>query len=60
MAMQPPDDNDDFEMKMAALRTAINAGLASGVAEGDVFARVREKLGLKRWPNHGAPAHDTE
>jgi antitoxin ParD1/3/4 len=34
------------ESKMSALREAIEDGFASGVAEGDVFARVREKAGL--------------
>jgi hypothetical protein len=34
------------EAKLAALRTAIDEGDASGVAEGDVFARVRETLAL--------------
>lgn len=35
-----------FEAKLAALRTAIDEGDASGVAEGDVFARVRKTLKL--------------
>jgi antitoxin ParD1/3/4 len=35
-----------FEAKLTALRTAIDDGDASGVAEGDVFAQVREKLNL--------------
>jgi hypothetical protein len=60
MAMQSADDNDDFEMRMAALRAAIDDGLTSGVADGDVFARLREKFGLKRWPEPGTPDHDTE
>ena len=37
------------EPKLAELRTAIDEGFASGVAEGtieDVFARVRERAGL--------------
>jgi antitoxin ParD1/3/4 len=34
------------EAKMKALREAIDEGFASGVAEGDVFARVRERAGL--------------
>jgi len=34
------------EQRVAALRAAIDAGDASGVAEGDVFKRVREKLNL--------------
>lgn len=47
---QSPDDQ-----KLEALRRAIDEGFASGIAEGDVFARVREKLGLppraKRGPD---------
>jgi antitoxin ParD1/3/4 len=35
-----------YEAKLAALRTAIDEGDASGVAEGDVFARVRKTLKL--------------
>jgi putative addiction module CopG family antidote len=34
------------EAKTVALREAIEAGFASGVAEGDVFARVRKRAGL--------------
>ena len=33
-------------IKFAALEQAIEDGFASGVAEGDVFARVRERAGL--------------
>ncbi len=33
-----------FDQKVEAFRAAIAEGDASGVAEGDVFARVREKL----------------
>jgi antitoxin ParD1/3/4 len=35
-----------FEAKLEALRAAIDEGDASGIAEGDVFAQVREKLNL--------------
>ena len=35
-----------YEAKLAALRAALEEGIASGIAEGDVFARVREKLGI--------------
>jgi antitoxin ParD1/3/4 len=35
-----------FEAKLAALQSAIDEGDASGVAEGDVFAQVRETLHL--------------
>ena len=36
-----------FETKLAALRTAIDEGDASGIAKGDVFTQVRKKLRLK-------------
>jgi antitoxin ParD1/3/4 len=36
----------EYEAKLSALRAAIDAGFASGVAEGDVVARVREALSL--------------
>jgi hypothetical protein len=39
-------DADD-EKKLIALRQAIDEGIASGIAEGDVFARLRERFGLK-------------
>jgi antitoxin ParD1/3/4 len=39
-------DEQEFEAKLAALRVAIDEGDASGVADGDVFARVRETLGV--------------
>jgi antitoxin ParD1/3/4 len=35
-----------YEAKLEALRAAIDEGDASGVAEGDVFAQVREALHL--------------
>jgi antitoxin ParD1/3/4 len=38
------------EAKLAALRTAIDEGDASGIAEGNVFERVREKLDLPSTP----------
>jgi len=37
-----------FEAKLAALRTAIDSGDASGAAEGDSFERVRQKLQLSK------------
>jgi antitoxin ParD1/3/4 len=37
-----------YELKLAALRAAIDQGDASGVAEGDSFARVRQALKLSR------------
>ena len=33
-----------YEARLTALRTAIDEGDASGIAEGDVFARVRKTL----------------
>jgi antitoxin ParD1/3/4 len=36
----------EFEAKLAALRVAIDEGDASGVAKGDPFSRVRERLKL--------------
>ncbi len=37
----------EYEAKLAALRGAIDEGDASGIAEGDVFARVRKTLKLR-------------
>jgi antitoxin ParD1/3/4 len=39
-----------YEAKLAALRAAIDEGDASGVAEGDVFTRVRGALNLATTP----------
>jgi antitoxin ParD1/3/4 len=39
-----------YEAKLAILRAAIDAGDVSGVAEGNVFERVREKLNLPLTP----------
>jgi antitoxin ParD1/3/4 len=39
-------EEQEYEAKLSALRTAIDEGDASGVAEGDVFARVRKTLKL--------------
>ncbi len=41
-------DEQQYDTKLAALRAAIDEGDASGVSEGDVFARVREALNLPR------------
>ena len=38
------------EAKLAALRTAIDEGDTSGIAEGNVFDRVLEKLNLPLTP----------
>jgi antitoxin ParD1/3/4 len=37
-------EEQQYEIKLAALQTAIDAGDASGAAEGDAFARVRQTL----------------
>lgn len=37
-------EEQQFEAKLAALRTAIDAGDASGVAKGNSFQRVRQAL----------------
>jgi antitoxin ParD1/3/4 len=41
-------DEEQYEAKLAALRAAIDVGDASGIAEGDAFAYVREKLKLPK------------
>jgi antitoxin ParD1/3/4 len=38
------------DARVSALRAAIDEGDASGIANGDVFARVRRKLKLPRSP----------
>jgi hypothetical protein len=40
------DQQSRDDQKLEALRRAIDEGFASGIAKGDVFARVRAKLGL--------------
>jgi len=39
-------DEAIYQAKLTALRAAIAEGDASGIAEGDVFARVRKSLNL--------------
>ena len=39
-------EDERYAAKLVALRAAIDAGDASGIAEDDVFARVREALRL--------------
>ena len=39
-------EEQQYEAKLAALRTAIDEGDASGIAEGNVFDRVRKTLNL--------------
>jgi antitoxin ParD1/3/4 len=43
-------EEQQYEVKLAALRAAIDDGDASGLAEGNVFARVRETLNLPTTP----------
>ena len=46
-----------YEAKLVALRSAIDGGDASGVARGNVFARVRKTLKLRAGPRYTA-AHN--
>jgi antitoxin ParD1/3/4 len=39
-------EEEQYELKLAGLRAAIDEGDASGIAEGDPFARVRDALNL--------------
>lgn len=41
-------EEQEYEARLAALRAAIDEGDASGVADGDSFSRVRQKLKLKK------------
>jgi antitoxin ParD1/3/4 len=41
-------DERQYEVKLAKLRVMIDEGFASGIAEGDVFERLREKHKLPR------------
>lgn len=41
-------EEQQYEAKLAALRAAVDEGDASGVAKGNVFTRVRERLNLPR------------
>jgi len=43
-------DEQQHEAKLAALRTAIDEGGDGGIADGDVFARVRGALNLPARP----------
>ena len=43
-------EEQQYEAKLTVLRAAIDEGDASGVAKGDVFARVRKKLNLASTP----------
>ena len=39
-------EEQQYEVKLAGLRAAVDEGDASGIAEGNVFARVRRALKL--------------
>jgi len=41
-------EEQQYEAKLAALRAAIDEGDASGIATGNVFARVRKTLKLSK------------
>jgi antitoxin ParD1/3/4 len=41
-------EEQEYEAKLTALRVAIKVGDSSGIARGDVFARVRRKLNISR------------
>ena len=43
-------DEQQYEAKLTALRTAIDEGDASDVANGNVFSRVRKTLKLRTTP----------
>jgi antitoxin ParD1/3/4 len=43
-------EEQQYEAKLAALRLAVDEGDASGIADGNVFERVREKLNLPLTP----------
>ena len=40
-------EEQEYEMKLAALQVAIEEGFTSGIFEGDAFASVRRKMGWK-------------
>ncbi len=43
-------EEQQHEARLAALRVAIEEGDASGIAEGNVFARVRKKFSISTTP----------
>jgi antitoxin ParD1/3/4 len=40
-------EEQEYEAKLAGLRAAIDEGMASGIAKGDVFGRVYKRLKLR-------------
>jgi antitoxin ParD1/3/4 len=47
-ALRVLEREEKDELKMERLRSAIQEGLDSGIAEGDVFERIRRKYGLSK------------
>lgn len=41
-------EEQEYDARLAALRAAIDEGDASGIAEGDPFARTRKKFRLRK------------
>jgi len=41
-------EEEQYEARLAALRSAVDLGDASGIAERDVFARVRKAVNLPK------------
>jgi hypothetical protein len=41
-------EEQEYEIKLATLKTAIDQGDSSGIAEGSSFTRVRQALKLSR------------
>lgn len=41
-------EEQEYEAKLAALRAAVDEGDASGVAQGDPFARIRHTFKLRK------------
>jgi hypothetical protein len=44
--MMPTPKDERYEARLVALRAAIDEGIASGIAKGDVFRRAHKKLQL--------------
>jgi antitoxin ParD1/3/4 len=40
-------EEQEYEMKLAALRAAIEEGMTSGIFEGDPFEHIRKRRGLR-------------
>jgi hypothetical protein len=46
MKAKAPQKKIENDERLALLRRAIDEGDASGLAEGDVFARIRKQIGI--------------